>query len=92
MLRDDCTRYAEQLRSLAATEGPEWEGLQLRLKEMSVHKVEENEATREKVYVVSNLRRFRIEVELIDCKTQSASDKQLTLQVRALLIIYGSRR
>ena len=60
-----------------------WSELQLAIKQHSVHKVEVDEATGDKLYVVSNLRKFTVEVQLLDKVTQEpAMGNQLRLRVR----------
>jgi len=62
-----------------------WSELQLAIKQHSVHKVEVDEATGDKLYVVSNLRKFTVEVQLLDKVTQElATSNQLRL--RAVLL------
>ena len=63
----------------------DWAGLQLIINQHSVHKVEEDGP--DKIYVVSNLRKFKIEVALVHRDTQPpapATENQLQLRVRPL--------
>ena len=65
----------------------DWADLQLIINQHSVHKVEEDEVTGDKTYVVSNLRKFKIEVALVHRETQppvAANENQLQLRVRPL--------
>jgi len=68
-----------------------WEDLQLIIRQHSVHKVEEDELNGEKIYVVSNLRKFKIEVALVyrdglDAQGQAEPALDNRLELRAVLL------
>ena len=62
-----------------------WSELQLAIAQHSVHKVETVEGTDDKEYVVSNLRKFTINVVLVDKSTHQPVNNQLQLRVRTSL-------
>jgi len=65
----------------------DWSELQLIINQHSVHKVEVDEVSGDKMYVVSNLRKFTIEVHLIEKETNPpilAQNNQLRLRATLL--------
>ena len=65
----------------------DWKDLQLIISQHSVHKVEEDEVTNQRTYVVSNLRKFQIGVELLDRNTNELVPNQLQLQVESSTLL-----
>jgi hypothetical protein len=59
----------------------DWQDLQLIIQQHSVHKVEVDETTGDRHYVVSNLHKFKIKVLLVDRATNEPVANQLQLQV-----------
>ena len=66
-----------------ATEGGPrgWHFVHLAITQHSVHKVETIEGTNDKEYIVSNLRKFKLEVVLVDKLTREPVDNRLELRV-----------
>lgn len=64
----------------------DWGDLQLVIAQHSVHKVEYDETTGDKCYIVSNLRKFKIEVALVDKHDQQQVVTTNQLQLRAVLL------